>query len=55
MNCIDNFKSEEKSVCVSKEMYATKNFIGLTAYQPSWVIKRQTHPSRRTVVVLFNP
>ena len=30
-------------------------FLGLMAYQPSWVIWCQSYPSRRTVVVLFNP
>ena len=30
-------------------------FCYLMAYQPSWVIQCQSHPSRITVVVLFNP
>ena len=33
----------------------TEEEICLMAYQPSWVIHCQSHPSRRTVVVLFNP
>ena len=30
-------------------------FLCLIAYQLSWVIKCQNHPSRRTAVVLLNP
>ena len=31
------------------------SFFVSMAYQPSWVIQCQSHPCRRTVVVLFNP
>ena len=29
-------------------------FLCLMAYQPLWVIQYQSHPCRRTMVVLFN-
>ena len=31
------------------------NFLCLMAHQPSWVTQCQTHPCRRTVVVLIKP
>ena len=56
---VQNRQKDAERQIINKSWYSHNyellSFLCLMAYQPSWVISCQSHPCKRTVVLLFNP